>query len=100
MLSHILNLVDSNSWSADQIDRTETKVTLEALVPAEIVDFLFDHYMVESTDKTNQNGEYSPASVVYTRLVNRKAWVQSQPMYGILSSTLFENLTSIICSKI
>jgi hypothetical protein len=34
--------------------------------------------------------------VVVVRLVIGRAWVQSRPGYGILSSTLFETLTTIM----
>uniref|UniRef100_A0A8D9AZH6 Sister chromatid cohesion protein DCC1 n=2 Tax=Cacopsylla melanoneura TaxID=428564 RepID=A0A8D9AZH6_9HEMI len=57
MISHILNLVDSNSWPLDQIDLSETKSTLEELVPSEIVEFLFKHYMLVTEGKTKENGE-------------------------------------------
>lgn len=56
MLSHILNYVDSSSWPVDRIDREETKATLRELVPENIMDMLFENYLVLS-DKTKENGE-------------------------------------------
>lgn len=47
-LSYMLKLIDENSWPLDEIDYEETMNTLSDLLPAEVLNCLFEKYCEES----------------------------------------------------
>lgn len=57
VVSLMLDLIDENSWSLDEIDRATTIASLDGIVPEEIVKGLLDIY-TEASDQPGGNCRY------------------------------------------
>ena len=50
ILSHIINFFDENSWSLQDIQRSETIEALEEIEPAEVIAAVFNQFTVTNED--------------------------------------------------
>ena len=64
-ISHMLGLINENSWKLDEIDRTETINALKGIVPLAVVEGLFDLY----TEKSTTDGQFNYREDMVCRII-------------------------------